>query len=113
MSVTDSGVGTDVIDRELVGRSERFAIGTRIVFWTLVTGGRAGDRIRHTWLHRGRTVATVKLPVAGANWRTHSQRILGPGTDGEWVVEAQDDHGRVLGRHAFIAMANTSEARNP
>ncbi len=101
ISVNDSGVGTAVVDRDLVGRSETFAVGTRIVFWTLVTGGRPGDTIRHAWFHRGRTVATVKLPVAGANWRTHSQRMLGPGTDGEWVVEAQDEHGRVLARHAF------------
>ena len=113
ISVNDSGVGTDVVGRELVGRSETFAAGARIVFWTLVTGGQAGDTIRHTWVHRGRTVATVKLPVSGATWRTYSQRMLAPGTDGEWVVEAQDDGGRVLARHAFIAMVHTSEARSP
>jgi cytoskeletal protein RodZ len=101
LSVNDSGVGTDVVDRQLVGRSETFAVGTRIVFWTLVSGGRPGDTIRHVWFHRGRTVASVKLPVAGANWRTHSQRMPGPEADGEWVVEAQDEHGRVLARHAF------------
>ena len=101
ISVNDSGVGTDVVDRELVGRSETFAMGTRIVFWTLVAGGRPGDTIRHVWFHRGQTVATVRLPVAGANWRTHSQRMLGPGADGEWVAEAQDEQGRVLARHAF------------
>lgn len=112
ISVNDSGVGTDVVGRELVGRSETFAAGARIVFWTLVTGGQAGDTIRHTWFHRGRTVATVKLPVSGSTWRTHSQRMLAPGTDGEWVVEAQDDGGRVLARHAFIAMVHTSEARS-
>lgn len=101
LSVGDSGVGTDVVDRELVGRSETFVVGTRIVFWTLVNGGRAGDTIRHAWFHSGRPVATVKLSVAGANWRTHSQRMLGPNAEGEWVVEARDEHGRVLARHAF------------
>ena len=100
-SINDSGVGTDVVGRELVGRSETFPVGTRIVFWTMVVGGRPGDTIRHAWFHRGRTVATVKLPIQSANWRTHSQRMLGPGADGEWVVEAQDEHGRVLARHAF------------
>ena len=113
ISVNDSGVGTDVVGRELVGRSDTFDAGARIVFWTLVTGGQAGDTIRHAWFHRGRTVATVKLPVSGATWRTHSQRMLPPGADGEWVVEAQDDGGRVLARHAFIAMVHTSEARSP
>jgi cytoskeletal protein RodZ len=101
ISVSDSGVGTDVVDRELVGRSETFAVGTRVVFWTLVIGGRPGDTVRHAWFHRGRSVATVTLPVASASWRTHSQRMLGPGADGEWAVEAQDEHGRVLARHAF------------
>ena len=101
ISVNDSGVGTDVVERKLVGRSETFAAGTRIVFWTSVIGGRPGDIIRHAWFHRGRPVATVKLPVRAANWRTHSQRVLAPGADGEWIVEAQDEQGRVLARHAF------------
>ena len=101
ISVNDSGVGTDVVNRKLVGQSETFAVGTRVVFWTLVTGGRPGDTIRHAWFHKGRSVATVTLRVASASWRTHSQRMLGPGADGEWVVEAQDEHGRVLARHAF------------
>jgi hypothetical protein len=101
MSVYDSGVGTAVIDRQLVGRADAFAAGTRVVFWTLVTGWRAGDTIRHVWVHQGRRVATVKLPIRGASWRTHSQRPLPPGADGEWVVEARDDAGRVLARHVF------------
>jgi cytoskeletal protein RodZ len=101
ISVNDSGVGTDIVNRALVGRSETFAAGTRVVFWTLVNGGHRGDTVRHVWFHRGRSVATVRLPVASASWRTHSQRVLGPGTDGEWAVEAQDEHGRVLARHAF------------
>jgi hypothetical protein len=101
VSVTVSGVGTDVIDRQLVGRAETFAVGTRVVFWTLVTGGRPGDTVRHVWVHRGRTVATVNLPIGGASWRTQSHRMLAPGADGEWIVEAQDDSGRVLAHHVF------------
>ena len=101
MSVHDSGVGTDVVDRQLIGRSETFAAATRVVFWTLVSGGRAGDTIRHVWFHEGRTVAAVNLRVGSASWRTQSQRMLSPGAEGEWVVEAQDAHGRVLARHAF------------
>ncbi|HUR00826.1 MAG TPA: DUF2914 domain-containing protein, partial [Gemmatimonadaceae bacterium] len=101
LSVNDAGVGTDVVDRELVGRAQTFPVGTRIVFWTAVIGGHRGDTINHTWFHRGRVVATVKLPVGAASWRTHSQRMLGPGTDGEWAVEAQDEQGRVLSRHEF------------
>ena len=101
VSVSVSGVGTDVIDRQLVGRAESFAVGARVVFWTLVTGGRPGDTVRHVWAHRGRTVAVVDLPIGAASWRTHSHQILAPGTEGEWVVEAQDGRGRVLARHTF------------
>jgi hypothetical protein len=101
MSVYDSGVGTAVIDRQLVGRADAFAVGTRVVFWTLVTRGGPGDTVRHVWVHQGRTVATVNLPIRAASWRTHSQRLLAPGADGEWVVEARDASGRVLARHVF------------
>jgi hypothetical protein len=101
VSVTDSGVGTDVVDRQLVGRADAFAVGTRVFFWTLVTGGRRGDTLRPGWVPEGRTVANVSLAIGGASWRTQSQRMLAPGADGEWLVEAQDDAGRVLARHVF------------
>ena len=113
LSVNDSGVGTDIVDRELVGRSDTFRVGTRIVFWTQVIGGRPGGTIRHAWVHQGRTVATVKLPVTGANWRTHSQRVLGPDAEEEWVVEAQDEHGRVLARHAFRSLTSELLSTEP
>jgi hypothetical protein len=45
--VTRSGLGTDVVDQQLVGRSDTFAVGTRVAFWTHVTGGRLGDTVRH------------------------------------------------------------------
>jgi cytoskeletal protein RodZ len=101
ISVNDSGVGTDVVGRELIGRAETFAVGARVVFWTQVIGGRAGDTIRHVWFHEGRPVATVTLPVGGASWRTKSQRTLVPGADGEWRVEARAEDGRVLAEHKF------------
>jgi hypothetical protein len=101
IAVDDSGVGTDVVGRELVGRADTFAVGTRVVFWTQVVGGRAGDTVRHVWLREGRPVATVTLPVGGASWRTQSRRMLVPGADGEWRVEARDQDGRVLAQHTF------------
>jgi cytoskeletal protein RodZ len=101
LSVNDSGVGTDVIDRQLVGRADTFAVGTRVAFWMLVTGGRSGDTVRHVWVHQGQTVATFTLSIGSASWRTQSRRTLAPGAEGDWVVEAHDTDGRVLARHAF------------
>lgn len=101
LSVARSGVGTDVADRELIGQSDTFRVGTRVIFWTFVTGGGPGERIRHVWIHEGRTIGAVDLTVAGPSWRTQSRKTLVPGTEGEWIVEALDSEGRVLARHAF------------
>lgn len=101
LSVPRSGVGTDVVDRELVGRSDTFHVGTRVIFWTFVTGGGPAETIRHVWIHEGRTAGAVDLTVAGPSWRTQSRRTLVPGTEGEWAVEALDSEGRVLVRHEF------------
>ena len=99
--VTGSGVGTDVVDQQLFGRSDTFAIGTRVVFWTQVTGGRPGDTIRHVWSHHGGTEGAVDLRVGGRSWRTQSRRMLASWAEGDWVVEARDREGRVLARHEF------------
>jgi cytoskeletal protein RodZ len=99
--VTRSGVGTDVVDQQLVGRSDTFAVGTRVAFWTQVTGGRPGDTVRHVWSHHGKAAGAVDLPVRGSSWRTQSRRLLAAGAEGDWVVEARDPEGRVLARHEF------------
>ena len=101
LSLGDSGVGTDVVDRQLVGRSDTFPSGSNVVFWTLVLGGRPGEEVRHVWLRDGRTVSDVPLPVEGPQWRTHSRLRLEPDGEGNWVVEARDLDERVLARHRF------------
>lgn len=99
LSVSGSGVGTAVVDRQLVGQADRFAAGSRVVFWTHVVGGRAGDTIDHVWLRDGSVVGAASLSVGSPDWRTQSRRVVDPG--GHWVVEARDADGRVLVRHEF------------
>ncbi len=101
LSVVRSGVGIDVVDRELVGRSDSFAIGAQPTFWTHVTGGRVGDIVRHVWFHENRTVGVVNLTIESSSWRTYSRRLLTSGAEGDWVVEVWDMEGRVLARHEF------------
>ena len=101
LAVPASGVGTDVVDRQLVGRSETFSVGTRVVFWTQIVGGGSGDSVSHVWQHNGLTTGIVELPVGGPSWRTQSRRTLDPDAEGTWVVEARDAEGRVLARHEF------------
>jgi hypothetical protein len=95
------GVGTGVVDRELEGETETFEEETQAFFWTLVTGGKDGDRIQHVWLHEGTEVVSVGLSIGGAHWRTYSRKNLYKGSVGSWVVEARDADGNVLASSEF------------
>lgn len=99
--VSESGVGTDVVDRRLVGRTDRFAPGSVAWFWTRVIDGRKGEEIRHVWIHEGREVATLSFTVGGPHWRVSSRKTLREGSEGRWAVEARDAAGRVLAREEF------------
>ena len=88
LSVARSGVGTDVADRELVGRSDSFAVSTRATFWTHVTGGRPGDMVRHVWFHENRTVGAVDsrsgVPAGGRTVAGLSLKVTGSSRCGTW-----------------------------
>ena len=104
ISISDYGVGTGVENRQLVGKSDRFATGTEVWFWTRVLGGAHGDHIRHVWLHEGRVVGSIELNIGGSHWRTQSRRALNPGSEGAWTAEARDPQGRVLARQDFTCI---------
>ena len=97
-------MGTAVVSRQLVGESNRFREGSRIFFWTRAIGGKAGEVLRHVWLHDGRPVTTVSLTIGGPHWRTHSRKTLYAGSAGRWAVEARDAGGRVLARAEFACV---------
>ena len=101
LSIADSGVGTGVENRQLVGRGNRFTEGATVWFWTRVQGGRSGDTIRHVWLREGRPQGTIELNIGGSHWRTQSRWSMRPGTAGAWAVEARDAEGRLLTRAEF------------
>ena len=105
LKVGEFGVGTDVVDHRLVGQGTRFREGTSVWFWTSVLGGRPGDKIRHVWLHRGRSVAVAELNVNAAHWRTQSHRPLPEGSTGDWTVEARDPEGHVIASVGFTCVA--------
>ena len=100
LSVVRSGVGADVVNRELVGQSAR-APHSGAPRLSHVTGGRPGDRVRHVWFHEDNKVGFVDLAIGSPSWRTHSRRPVVPGAEGNWAVEVWDVEGRVLARHEF------------
>lgn len=105
MTIPDFGVGTGVVNRQLVGRSDRFAEGTSVTFWTRVLDGQRGDVIEHVWLRDGRRVWTFQLNIGGPHWRTQSRYTLRQGSTGDWTVEARDRDGRLLARASFVCEA--------
>ena len=101
LTISEHGVGTEVVERELQGRAERFEEGTDVWFWTVVVGAEPGDGLLHVWLQGGEERASVELGVDGSPWRTYSRKTLHPGSVGNWTVEARDRAGRVLARQSF------------
>ncbi len=99
LTVAAFGLGADVVERRLIGPSDRFAEGSAAVFQTRVVGGRNGEKIRHVWLRQGRTIQAIELELGGKHWRTHSRKTLW-GT-GSWAVEVRDGEGRVLASSEF------------
>jgi len=101
MRVTESGVGTGVVDRDLQGRAEEFPEQTEVWYWTRVEGGNDGDHIVHVWLHDGVEAYRHELRVGGSHWRTWTSKKLHAGSVGDWTVEARDAEGSVLASASF------------
>jgi hypothetical protein len=101
LAVPDSGVGSEVVDRELEGEADRFEEGGQVVFWTRVVGGAEGQRILHAWRREGDEEISIGLTVGGPHWRTFSRKTMHRGSAGKWTVEARDTEGRVLARAEF------------
>jgi cytoskeletal protein RodZ len=102
VTVPEFAVGEGVVNREIVGAGDRFMEGQQVWFWTRVVGGRAGETLRHVWIHEGQEITTVELKLGGPHWRTQSRKTLRPGSAGSWAVEARDADGHVLARREFV-----------
>jgi transcriptional regulator with XRE-family HTH domain len=107
--ITQSGVGTALVERDLAGRGTRFVEGTKLWYWTRVLGGAEGERIVHVWIHDGRTSMRAELSLGGPHWRTHSTLTLPAGASGEWAIEARAADGRVLARDEFVCVPRGSD----
>jgi transcriptional regulator with XRE-family HTH domain len=103
-TVSGYGVGTGVVDHQLVGRDDRFAEGTEVWFWTRVVGAETGEVVRHIWMHEGQVAMASELRIGGPHWRTYSRLTLPPGGTGSWSVEARTRDGRTLARQEFVCI---------
>ena len=88
-----------MVERQLVGRSDRFPVSATAFFWTRVVGGQAGDTVEHVWMHEGKVVESLVLNIGGPHWRTYTRKRVF--YEGAWAVEARAAGGAVLARHEF------------
>lgn len=108
ISVPNAGVGSGVVEHNLVGAGRRFAEGSTVVFWTRVVGASRGATIRHIWRYDGRVMMLSNLTIGSPDWRTFSRLVLPEGSSGSWEVEARDPDGKVLARERFVCLAASS-----
>lgn len=73
----------------------------RVSAFSEVTGLQ-GDVLHYRWLHEGKEVLRVRVPVRANRWRSHSEKRIGPGMEGAWRVELLDSKGTLIGNIDFV-----------
>ena len=97
LSVSESSVATNVVDRMPTGAATSFMSGVeRVYAWTRIEGASAETTIHHVWIHDGVERADLELRIGGSPWRTWSNKAILPEWTGEWRVEVRDSGGSVL-----------------
>ncbi len=95
-------VCTNVVERMPQGSDSTFAATTAQLYcWCKITGaGADGATVTHIWLHDGKEMCQVDLPVKASPWRTWSVKNL-YGLKGSWEVRVVDSNGASLGAARF------------
>lgn len=92
---------TAVEDREPVGAGTVFSDTLEKIFcFTKVVGAKDTTSVTHVWYMGNRMLASVKLTVNSASWRTWSSKMLDMGL-GKGHVEIISEEGNVLGKAEF------------
>ena len=60
-----------------------------------VTGQR-GDTLQYRWLHNGKEVLSIGIPVGSNRWRSHSTKRIYAGMKGSWRAELRNSAGELL-----------------
>ncbi len=97
LSVGESAIALDVIDRMPVGSDSTFVASVgRVYCWTLVAGAEGEVAIHHVWFHGDQEMADMELSIGGSPWRTWSSKAIMPEWTGDWRVEVRDPAGNVI-----------------
>ncbi len=97
LSVEESAIALDVIDRMPVGSDSTFVASVgRVYYWTRVAGAEGEVAIHHVWFHGDQEMADIELRLGGSPWRTWSNKAIVPEWTGAWRVEVRDSAGNVI-----------------
>ena len=100
LSISESKLGKNVIDRELVDETSTFAVNDRVFLWMRLTGGPA-DSVTVTWSVDEYTWST-NLNVGASTWRTWAYKTAWKA--GTWKVTVTDADGNVLLDKSFTVV---------
>ena len=97
LSVEESAIALDVIDRMPAGSDSTFVASVgRVYCWTLVAGAEGEVAIHHVWFHGDQEMADIELRIGGSPWRTWSSKAIVLEWTGAWRVEVRDSEGNVI-----------------
>ena len=97
LSVAESSVATNVVDRMPTGVATMFPANVeRVYAWTRIQGAQGDTSVHHVWIHDGMEMADLELSIGGSPWRTWSNKAIMPEWTGDWSVEVRDASGNVL-----------------
>ncbi|MBC2711937.1 MAG: DUF2914 domain-containing protein [Desulfosarcina sp.] len=97
ITVTQTVVCQEVVDRMPVGSGDVIPAGTKRVFcFTRIDGAQGETEITHNWYYKGTLKASVVLPVRASKWRTWSSKNMLQEWTGEWMVEVLSKDGTPL-----------------
>jgi len=97
VSISTAKLGTDVVDLEISGETNTFALEEIGYLWMRVMGGK-GETITVNWTN-GDQSYDVDLSIGSDSWRTWSSKILH--ISGEWTVTVTDSAGATLHQSAL------------
>jgi hypothetical protein len=97
LTVEESSVALDVIDRMPVGADSTFvpSVG-RLYAWMRIAGAEGETTVRHVWFWGDEEMADIELRLGGSPWRTWSNKAIMAEWTGDWRVEVQDAAGTVI-----------------
>lgn len=71
---------------------------TKLFAFTRIIGSQGNTEIKHVWIREGSPPVEVVLPIGADDFRTFSEKQVGPGN---WTVEVRAHDGQLLEKQSF------------